>query len=64
VGDVGPEPGPGGEKLLETIITQVTAGLQTLIRENILHRVENGFGTGNSSRLTQTLFFQTKHCIG
>jgi hypothetical protein len=32
VGDVGPEPGPGGEKLLETIITQVTAGLQTLIQ--------------------------------
>lgn len=32
-----------------------------LFRENILHRVETGFGTGDDARLTQTFFFQTQH---
>lgn len=35
-----------------------------LFRENILHRVETGFGIGHTSRLTQTFFFQTKRRIG
>ena len=30
-----------------------------LFRENILHRVETGFGTGREARLTQTFFFRT-----
>jgi hypothetical protein len=31
-----------------------------LFRENILHRVETGFGMGHTTRLTQTIFFQTE----
>jgi hypothetical protein len=31
-----------------------------LFRENVLHRVETGFGIGKSARLTQTFFFQTE----
>ena len=29
-----------------------------LFRENVWHRVEHGFGSGDSARLTQTLFFK------
>jgi hypothetical protein len=29
-----------------------------LFRENVWHRVEHGFGSGDQARLTQTLFFQ------
>lgn len=31
-----------------------------LFRENVLHRIEKGFGTGQSARMTQTFFF---HCL-
>lgn len=29
-----------------------------LFRENVLHKIENGFGSGKSARMTQTFFFQ------
>lgn len=31
-----------------------------LFRENVLHRVEQGFGKGRDARLTQTFFFETE----